>query len=171
MLFSCENDIEEVKQFAQQKLLPVNSSRNVELLYSDSAKLVLKLTAPRVDRYATDTVYDEFPEGVKFTFYNKLGKPESQVTANYAIHYISSKLMEAKNDVVVINKKGERLNTEHLIWNMAEQKIVSDVFVKIQTGDEIIYGEGLEAKQDFSQYKILKIKGVIAIEDETGESK
>jgi LPS export ABC transporter protein LptC len=72
-------------------------------------------------------------------------------------------IVEAKKNVVVINEKNEKLNTEHLIWNEKTKKIYSDEFVKITTPDEIIYGTGFEADQDFSRYKIMNIKGTITV--------
>ena len=74
--------------------------------------------------------------------------------------------MEAKGNVVVINVNGDKLNTEHLIWLESEKRIKSDEFVKIQTKEEIIYGDGLDANEDFTQYRIKNIKGVITIKEE-----
>jgi len=71
--------------------------------------------------------------------------------------------MEARKNVVAINQNGDQLNTEHLIWDERREKLLSDEFVKITTKDEIIYGSGFEANQDFSKYKIFNIKGTISI--------
>ena len=65
--------------------------------------------------------------------------------------------------MVVVNEKGEQLNTEHLVWDEKQEKLLSDEFVKITTKDEIIFGNGFEANQDFSKYRIFKIKGTISI--------
>lgn len=74
--------------------------------------------------------------------------------------------MEARKNVSVINQKGERLNTEHLVWDERSEKLTSDEFVKITTKDEIIFGNGFEANQDFTKYKIFNIKGTISINNE-----
>ena len=50
-------------------------------------------------------------------------------------------------------------------------KIYSDEFVKITTEDEIIMGEGMEANQDFTKWKIHKIKGVINVEEKEDSTK
>ena len=71
----------------------------------------------------------------------------------------------AKNDVVVVNQKGEQLNTEKLLWDENTGKIYSDEFVKITTPDEIIMGKGFEANQDFSKYKIFKVTGNITVKE------
>jgi hypothetical protein len=73
--------------------------------------------------------------------------------------------MEARNDVVLINKLGEKLNTEHLIWNPKKEIIYSEEFVKITTAVEIIWGEGFESNQSFTNFKIKQIKGTILVED------
>jgi hypothetical protein len=65
-----------------------------------------------------------------------------------------------------VNERGEQLTTEHLIWDERRQMLNSDEFVKITTKDEIIYGNGFEANQDFSQYRIFNIKGIISVNAE-----
>ena len=73
--------------------------------------------------------------------------------------------MEVKYNVEVVNVNGEKLNTEHLIWDEQKKKIISDDFVKITTAKEIIMGKGLEANQDFTQYEIKEVTGTIRVED------
>lgn len=166
MLFACENDINEVKELTSKEHLPLESARNVEVIYSDSGQAKMQLNAPQLDRYSGDKPYAEFPEGVKVVFFDSLMQVQSQLTSNYAIHREAEDMMEAKKDVVVINEKGEKLNTEHLIWNKAKEMIYTEEFVKITTADEVIMGEGMEADQHFTKYKIKKIKGTISINNE-----
>jgi LPS export ABC transporter protein LptC len=71
--------------------------------------------------------------------------------------------MTVKNDVIVVNIKGDTLRTELLIWDEKTNKINTNEAVKITTPDEIIYGDGLESNTEFSQYKIFKIKGIISL--------
>ena len=162
-LLACENDIEEVNLISSKKKIPSESGSNVLIVYSDSARVKMKLNAAQLDHYDGENAYVEFPKGVNVFFYNDQNKLESNLKANYAIRYEKTNMMEAKNDVVVINNKGERLNTEHLFWDEKKEQIYSDVFVKITTKTEIIMGEGLESNQDFSRYKFKKIKGTINV--------
>lgn len=161
--FSCENDIEVINTITSQDNFPVESSKNIETMYSDSAKLKIRLTSPQMDRYIKKNPYIEFPKGVQIEFYDHAMKVTTKLNANYAIRYEAEKRMEAKRDVVVVNEKGETLNTEHLIWDEQTKKVYTDEFVKITTDKEIIYGDGLESNQDFTQYKIKNIKGTITI--------
>jgi LPS export ABC transporter protein LptC len=168
---ACENDIAIVNSItsANEKLLPLESSKNVEFLYSDSAIVRAKLTSPQIDRYAGKKPYLELPKGMNIIFYKVDKSQQSKLTANYGIAYDNGngimEKMEAKGNVIVINEEGEQLNTEHLIWNALTKKIYTDAFVKITTKDQVIMGNGMEADQDFSNYKIKDVTGVISINE------
>ncbi|MBA3899451.1 MAG: LPS export ABC transporter periplasmic protein LptC [Bacteroidetes bacterium] len=166
MLFSCENKIEEVNTITQKENLPAESATEIEIIYSENGKATMKLTAPQLDRFYGDNPYVEFPKGVHVVFYDSLRNPETSLKSNYAINREADKVMEAKYDVVVINEKGEVLNTEHLIWDQNTEKIHTEKFVKITTADEIIMGEGMEADQNFNRYTIKKVTGTINIKDD-----
>lgn len=168
---ACENDIEMVNSItsAIEKQLPLESSKNVEFLYSDSATVRARLKAPLIDRYGGKKPYLELPKGMNIVFYQKTKAEQTKLTANYGIGYDNGngvmEKMEAKGNVIVINEKGEKLNTEHLIWNAFTKKIYTDDFVKITTKDQVIWGDGMEADQDFSEYQIKNVKGEIDIKD------
>lgn len=163
---SCENDEKEVAFITRKQDFPVESAQNIEVLYSDSAKVKVKLTAPEMHRFSGIKPYIEMLKGVNLKFYNDSLHVISTLKANYAISREHENIMEARNNVIVVNEKGEMLNTEHLIWNSNTHKIYSDVFAKITTKSEIIYGNGFEANEDFSKYKITHVKGIININKE-----
>ena len=167
---ACENDIAVVNSItsALERKLPAESGKNVEIIYSDSARTRAKLTAVQLDRYIGKKTYMLMPKGMEVIFYNQKEEEQTKLTADYGIGFENGKgmeHMEAKGNVVVINEKGDRLNTEHMIWNAVTEKIYTNEFVKITTKDQVIYGEGLEAEQDFSDYTIKKMKGTINLKD------
>lgn len=164
--FGCENDIKEVEQLTKVENIPLKKGKNVELIYSEDAAVKIKVSAPKMEEYANEEPYLEMSEGIKVVFYDSLKQVNTTLTANYAIHRIAKNIMEAKNDVVVVNEKGEQLNTEHLVWSQDSAKIYSDEFVKITTTDEILMGEGFEANEDFTKWKIHKIKGTINLKEQ-----
>jgi LPS export ABC transporter protein LptC len=165
-LISCENDLEKVKLYSKGKNAPQESARNIKILYSDSARVEVELTAPVLNHYITENPYIEMPKGLHAIFYDDKMEVKSSLDADYGIRYEREQKMEAKKNVTVINQKGEKLNTEHLIWDEKQEKLYSKEFVKITTKDEIIYGNGFEANQDFSKYKIFNIKGTISLNNE-----
>ncbi len=167
---SCENDIELINLVGSPQTMPTESGMNVETIYSDSAKVKVKLISPQMDRYNDKEPRLEMPKGVHILFYDEQMKVKSELTADYAVRYEADKRMEAKGNVVVLNERGEKLNTEHLIWDQVSGKIRTEKFVKITTAEEVIYGDGLESNQDFTKYKILKPKGTISIHDSGEET-
>lgn len=169
MLFSCSNDLEKVNQLTARTILPNETVEEAVFVYTDSARVRFRLTAPRLERFGGEKPYIIFPDGVKVVSYNASGEEESTLTSRYAINYEATGIMEAKDDVVVVNKKGEKLNTEHLIWDEKKEKIYSEDFVKITTEDDVVYGDGLEANKDFTHYRIHNIHGKISTEEESEE--
>ena len=169
-LISCENDLSDVEAVSSIKnTMPLETAKKIEIIYSDSARVKARVLSPVL--YHFDNVenpYYEMPRGVLVTFYESAGDTllvESTLSSRYAIRYEKRQVMEVSDSVVVLNKKGEKLNTEHLVWDENTQRIYSDKFVKITTRDKVIYGDGFESNQDFSSYRIFKIKGVVSIND------
>ena len=166
---ACTNNPDEIKKVADEdELKPLNVQHDVVYDYSDSATRRLELKAPIVlDFSHAEEPFYEFSEGIDVTFFDKFGNEESHLKADYAKQLINEDLWEARGDVVVNNKKGEQLNTEHLIWDVKAEKITSDVFVKITTKDEVIMGEGFEADQNFTSYKLKgNVQGELKLEEE-----
>jgi LPS export ABC transporter protein LptC len=155
MLFACENDIKEIASLSQVDSINYELARDIEVYYSDSGKVIAYLESPLMRNYEQPKAYMEFPEGFKVIFYDAGLNPKSEITAKYGIRFEKTRIMEAKNNVVVKNlEKNEQLNTEHLIWDENKRIIYSEVFVKITREDEVLYGDGLQSDQDFENYTI-----------------
>jgi LPS export ABC transporter protein LptC len=165
LLSSCVNDIEEVKRMGSDVRVPVSSTRNVEMIYSDSSRLRAKVNAPQRDTYIGDNGFVEFTKGLKIEFYDTKSVLESKMSANYGISYTKTEIMEAKGNVVLKSEKGDKLETEHLIWDQKADRIYSNVFSRITSPERVIYGDGFESNQDFSKYRILKVKGIISLNE------
>ena len=166
-LFACTNDPNEVKKITRSEELPLEVQEDLVLTYSDSTYLRLQLEAPLAENFPQiEDPQRRFPKGIDVKFFDSFGKENTRLKANRAIQYVNQNLWHATGDVVVVNKKGEQLNTEELYWDQAKEIIYSEVQVKITTDKEIIWGEGFEADQDFNSYTLNKITGQISIEDE-----
>jgi LPS export ABC transporter protein LptC len=164
---SCENDIQTVKNITMKTELPVRTAKSTELIYSDSAVVKVKLTAPVLDQYLGENPRIVMPKGVKVLFYNDSIKVTTQLTADSAIRKEKTNIMEAYRNVVVVNRKGEKLHTEKLIWDERKRIIYTNVHVLITTADdEILEGDGMEANEDFTKYKIKKPHGDHAVKED-----
>jgi LPS export ABC transporter protein LptC len=167
LLGACKNDPKKVEELTSLSKKPSELGKKLQMFYSDSAVLKVKVITPYMQKFEGEDPYMEFPKGIEVYFYNDNKKVETQLTANYAVNYENKEFMEARKDVVVVNEKGETLNTEHLMWDKKKRMIFSESFVKITTADEVIFGDGLEANESFTRYKIKKIKGTINLKDES----
>jgi LPS export ABC transporter protein LptC len=137
---------------------PLKSMRNVVNLFSDSAIVKIRLSAPlQLEMKNGD---QSFPKGLKVEFFEKDGTISSIMTANKGINYKAKNLFTATGNVVVNQiLKGETLNTEELHWNRNERQIFTEKFVTITTEDELLNGTGLTASEDLSTYKITDPQG------------
>lgn len=164
---SCENDIKEVERVTQHQDLPLQTIINSEIVYTDSAVTQFKVVAGQIDRYPhKEDPRDEFSNGIKVTTYNRSGGIESEIVAENATNYPERKIMIARDSVVLKSADGKMLQTELLTWEEESDRIHTDKYVTITTPTEILYGEGLEANTDFSEYEIKNIQGQITIDAE-----
>ena len=147
--------------------VPDVSARNIDFTFSDSAMVQVRLTGPVMHAYEGEDPYMVFPEGFMVEFYDSVMNVTTTITGLYGIHYREKKFMEARQNVVVTNyETGERLDTEELIWDMNKKIIYSNKFVKITSEDGVIFGDGLEAEQDFSKRKIINPSGEIEVQED-----
>lgn len=170
MFFSCNNDLDTIGTLTRTDESPIESATDVQIVYSSHANIRMLMEAPLMNRYIHDGEYMELPEGLNVTFYDSLMNVTSTLSARYAINYESEQIIEAKNDVVVVNEMNEKLNTEHLIWDRKKGIIYSEKFVKISTEDEVMYGDGMESDERFSQWEIKKPRGTFSVETEQPSS-
>ncbi|MFW5879191.1 MAG: LPS export ABC transporter periplasmic protein LptC [bacterium] len=164
MLFSCQTDLETISLITKVDESPIESAFDVKIIYSEYANVKMILESPKMDKYEGEKQYLEMPEGVNVVFFDSLGNESSSLKANYAINYEEDNIMEAHNDVVVVNEKKEKLNTEFLVWDKEQAIIYTDKFVKITTGDEVLFGDGFESDERFEQWVIKKPRGVFSVE-------
>jgi len=164
---SCENNLDTVNLIAAKDKTPLGSEENAAITYTDSAKTKFKLEAPLIEQFGGNNPYQLAQKGVIVDFYDDSNHINGHISANYAIRHEKTGLMEADNNVVVVNKKGEKLNTEQLFWDQNKHHIYTSKFVQIKTETEIIFGDGLESNEDFTDYRITNIRGSILLNTAT----
>lgn len=161
-LAACENALRREQEIFTQNDVAVEVGRGVEILYSDSARVRVRISGPVLHNFTErEDPRQEFPQGVKVDFLDERQQTKSTLTAKNAIRRQDKGQVTARDSVVLNTVRGERLETEELIWDEKTEKIFTDKFVKVTKPGEIIYGFGLEANQDFSYWKITVPKGRI----------
>jgi LPS export ABC transporter protein LptC len=169
LLISCENNIEVIRNLGRIKDSPVVSANNMEILYSDSAKIKMRITAPEVHRYnLPNKQYTEFPKGITVQQYDTLLNITALIMSDYAIYFEKTNLWEAHGNVIAKNlEKKEELNTEELFWDQDKGIIYSKKFSRITNADGVFYGDGgFEAEQDLSKWHMVGIKGKVNLKEE-----
>jgi len=164
---ACVNDMETIHKIASNKEMKGEKVTNVTTYYSDMGNVKAKLTAPELIVYQTPEPLKELPKGLNLTFYNANKEVDGKLTALYGINYELKNTITVRRNVVVVNVKGEKLNTEELIWDLNKHTLFTNKFVRITTGNEQITGYGMEATEDFSSYKIKKVTGSVKVKDTT----
>lgn len=164
-LTCCNNNkIDKVKVAASPKDVPLERGINISINYTDSGYVKARVFAPILERYSNDERQEnEMKKGITAYFYEKNGKITSYIKSKYAVRKEKERVMIARNDVVVVNIKGDTLRTEELIWDEKTDKITSDKYVKITTPDQIIMGTGLESNTNFSWFKVFNITGIVSL--------
>ena len=114
----------------------------------------------------------EFPQGISVLQYSSYPDTLSLLTANYAINDEEKDIWEARGNVVAKNVKShEELNTEYLVWDQKKGIIYSDKKVRVITPDDIIMGEGFSSDDQFTEWQVEKVTGIISFDsEEIGEN-
>jgi LPS export ABC transporter protein LptC len=95
-------------------------------------------------------------------FYARDGSQTSVLVADSGVIREGKQKVEALGNVVVTTQQGVKLTTESLRWDPQTAKIVTDDFVTITKGQDVITGYGLEADQELKHFVIKeKVKGEI----------
>ncbi|CAN5777174.1 hypothetical protein BH24BAC1_BH24BAC1_01410 [soil metagenome] len=159
----CKNDLHDPDQELKYDG-PVMTTVDVVTLYSDSARIKIRLEGPLEQKFqAGDILY---PEGLLVTFYENDGRVTTTLKANSGKYDQAKDAYLATGNVVVHNlEKNQKLHTEELNWDKVKQIVYTDKLVRIETPEEILTGEGLTANQDFSRYRILKPTGFFPINE------
>jgi len=143
---------------------PLREVENIERYSSENEQITSKMTAELFYEFGNGDL--EFPKGILIERYNEFGRLQSTLRANYAKfikekdHWLGQGKVEVKNV-----EKNEQLNTEELYWSQKTKKIFTDKFVTIHQQGDILYGTGLTAMQDLSDYEILKPEGEIEVKE------
>lgn len=164
LFLSCKNDLDRVAAIEVPANSPDRITTHAEYLYSDSGLVRNRIRAGTISEFKGPPPHTELSDGVELTFFNLDGHAGSQLTARRGHIDPEKNRMTVEEEVVFVNARGEKLETEHLTWNQDSNRVFTDCPVKITRSRDIIYGQGLDAAQDFSRYTIRRITGTLFID-------
>jgi len=169
LLGGCENDIERINMLTDESEAPTIQGTNINVIYSDSAKVKVQVLAPVYKQYRTaERPYMVFEKGLEVYFYDDSAKIESELRADYTIYYMEEALWHATGNVVAQNfENGDALYTDELFWDEKEELIYSDSYTRVINEENTLYGKkGFRSHQSLSNWQLIGSSGTINVQDE-----
>jgi LPS export ABC transporter protein LptC len=164
VLLSCKDSFQKVNGKIDKSVLDTEKADSVTLFYSNNGFLKAKLQAKTFIHEMENTQpYVEMKDGLRITFYDANQQVTSTLISKRGRYFEKNNNVLLRDSVVVTNAKKDMLQTQELIWNEASQKFFTEKHVTITTATQIIDGDGMEANQDFTYYKILNPTGIISV--------
>ena len=169
LVFSCQTNLQKMDELVKEIEEPVVISEDVEWFYTKNGIASHRLTSPKVLRFEGQKEYIEFPLGLEVFSFNVHGEQEAFMKSDYAIQHLDDKTIEAKGSVLLENLKGEKLETEFLVWDEKQEQIFTEAVVKITKQEQLIIGEGFRSNTSFSKYILKNSRGIINLDQEEQE--
>ncbi|OAV44324.1 LPS export ABC transporter periplasmic protein LptC [Lewinella sp. 4G2] len=164
LVSACINDPAEVAELQQRYEPNVEVASGVRMIYSDSAKVRVIVTAPTMLNYVDQAkARQEFPDGLHLTFFDELQDTSSTLIAKWGVYHQRTSKITVRDSVVWQSVDQQRLETEELNWDEKSGRIHTNKFVVLQQPDYLITGYGLEADQAFENAKVLEVSGRIPL--------
>lgn len=169
LLLSCakDNKSKSTRPISQEELNR-ETAEDVSILYSDSAKVQMRIKSPKMFRHTENhKTIEEFPIGILVEFFDDNQNISSWLEADYAIRKESDEVILIKNNVVLYNKRKDKLETEELIYDSKNSEIYTDKFVKItqpMSGDTS-YGYGFQTDEEFNRFEMNIYSGIKKVEE------
>jgi len=159
-VISCADDKKLVKK--EEYKGPISEVYGINMTYSDSARLVVRMTT---DVQLTMASEDKiFPKEIRVFFFDKFGNNTTKLRGDSARFIRLKNLYQVMGRVQIDNQvKHEILETPELFWNPETKKIYTDKQVHIKTPDQVLHGIGMDSNQDFTDYTIRKVAGVVSV--------
>jgi LPS export ABC transporter protein LptC len=161
--WACKGKEDQVEVFSQQDV-SIERIQQVDMLYSDSAKLRVRIRGPVMLRHlASDDPRQEFISGIKVDFFNAYGALAGTLTAKYAVRYEYKGVTLVRDSVVWKSIDGKKLESPELTWNERDQQISTNRFVVVTTRTDTIRSHGFTANQDFSNIRFSAVDGSLEV--------
>lgn len=166
VFISCENDINEVNKIENiQAEEAVDISKDVKVIYSDSAIVKAQLTGPEMRIYHDTTANKnsnyEFQKGVQIIFFDANGTESQRITSDYGIQRAKENLIEFKKNVVITLANGSIIKTEEFIFDQENKKYYNAVPItfEMKDGRGNFQGTSFTSDTDFNLIKVENNQG------------
>ncbi|UKN00158.1 LPS export ABC transporter periplasmic protein LptC [Paracrocinitomix mangrovi] len=155
-LFSCENDLSQVKTVTATDSTPDQIVNGMHTLYSDSGIVRFEIIANRMEKYDGEREMTIFKNGFQVNFFKGKDVIESHLEADYGEMRPREKIIVCRNNVIFTNYlENQTLKTEELKWLQSTKRIVTDKqFEVFGKDDYYVRGVGLDSDENFRDYEM-----------------
>ncbi|WP_234946499.1 LPS export ABC transporter periplasmic protein LptC [Aequorivita viscosa] len=170
--FACESNYQNVKKLNLSDGAPIAVGKNVNFKYTDSGRLVTNLLTEKLLDYSNlEFPYKEFPNGIEVHFWDEKNK-ENIVTADYAIQFDGTGLVDLQQNVVVTTSDSVILKADQLYWDQKNAWIFTDQPYQIifKDGSYNRGAVGFDSNQDFTFFLSRRNQGVQLIDQKITEN-
>ncbi|MGB1347850.1 MAG: LPS export ABC transporter periplasmic protein LptC [Flavobacteriales bacterium] len=143
--------------------------------YTERGKLVQALEANRLERWDNpegegksnqeNAPLWQVSEGFTLFIGGNRDRHAATLQADRGTYNDQAGRLEAWDNVVLVNNKGERLETEHLVWSHDSDLVYTKRPVSIETAQGLLRGRGLRSDSRFERYEILNPTGSFEVGD------
>lgn len=135
--------------------------------YTERGKLIQALEANRLERWdhpegertQADAPLWQVSEGFTLFIGGNRDRHAATLQADRGTYNDQAGRLEAWDNVLLVNTKGERLETEHLVWSHDSDLVCTNRPVSIETAQGLLRGRGLRSDSRFERYEILNPTG------------
>lgn len=167
-LAGCEPDLAEVDRIASIRAEePVDISKGVTVIFSDSAQVKAKMTAPEMRTYTSiANPYHEFQKGIKIVFYDPAGEEIQNIVADYAIQKEVEEIVEFRHNVVITRSDGVQIKTDELIHDERKNIFYNNapVFGYSRDGRNTFQGSSFRSEMGFNNIMIQNSTGQLFLD-------
>ncbi len=162
MFFSCESDIQKVKQLSETSFIPSGEADSLNLKYTDSGKIKSILVSQKMLDYSNiKNPFTEFPKGIKVTLFDNKGFITT-IVSDYAISYKRTNIIDLQGNVTITSHDGKKLETSQLYFDQKNEWFFTEKHFKYS--DEsggYLEGPGVDFSKDFKIFNMQKSSGLV----------
>lgn len=153
LLLSCDGKADDIRKMNIKSDAPASEGRGIDLKYTDSGRVTAHMKTPYLKNFTNAAYpYEEFPEGVEVTIFEKDGK-RNIITSDYAIRFTDSKLVDLQKNVTLLTNDSITLNAEQLYWDPSTNWIFTDkpytILMKDGSRND---GDLFDSNQEFTNF-------------------
>lgn len=167
LLSACENDLKKIKEIsAKYTSAPIDTTKGVEVIYSDSAIVKGKMTTPMMIHYDISDPFYLMPKGVKVSFYDVNAQEDGSIVADSAVYHTVTEKIEFYHHVVYRAANGDTFKSDELIWDKQKKIMYSNKPVELASTDgTVLNGTNFTSDDKLQSPQMTQAHGPIMVKD------